>query len=91
MFSKGTFVHKTVVPVQRRRPSLEAHQEEVEYLRSLRFSWTKIAEILEISRSTLDRKTEEWNLPADVQYSQLSDSDLDRIVLKIKTTNPKYG
>ena len=79
-----------MVPVQRGRPKLELHQEEVEYLRSLRFSWTKIAEILGSSRSTLYRKMEEWNLPADIRYSQ-SDSELDRRVQQIKATNPNCG
>ena len=34
---------------------------------------------------------EEWNLPADIRYSQLSDSELDRRVQQIKATNPNCG
>ena len=58
--------------------------EVVEYLRSLRFNWTKIATILGISRRTLYRRLQEWNLPLDINYSVISDSDLDRLVAEVK-------
>ncbi len=38
------------------RPLLEVSIEEVEYLRSLHFSWTKIAEIVGVSWSTLTKQ-----------------------------------
>ena len=63
---------------------------EVEYLRSLQFSWTDIAALLNISRSTLYRKIEESGLPLQ-GYSDLSNSELDRIVLQIKADHPNIG
>ena len=73
------------------RPAIEVYVEEVEYLRSLRFSWTKIAEIVGISRRTLYRRLSEWDLPIDINYSVLSDSELDRLVAEAKMMNPQYG
>ena len=70
------------------RPTVEVSVEEVEYLRSLRFNWTKIATILGISRRTL---LQEWNLPLDINYSVISDSDLDRLVAEVKRDNPTCG
>lgn len=75
----------------RGRPAVEVCVEEVEYLRSLRFSWTKIADILGISRRTLYRRLEEWDLPIDIKYSTITDNDLDRLVADVKRGNPKYG
>ena len=65
--------------------------EEVEYLRSLRFSWTKIAEIIGISRRTLYRQLDEWNLPQDIHYSDITDNDLDTLVREVKGENPTSG
>lgn len=65
--------------------------EEVEYLRSLRFSWKKIAEIIGISRRTLYRRLDEWNLPSDIHYTAVSDNDLDRLVSDVRAENPTCG
>ena len=68
------------------RPKSEVYQE-VEYLRSLRFSWSKIANILGISRATLYRCFSQGML---IIYSAISDNDLDRLVLEIKVRqNPR--
>ena len=72
-------------------PKSEVYQE-VEYLRSLRFSWSKIgglkiANILGISRATLYRRFSQGML---IIYSAISDGDLDRLVHEIKVRqNPR--
>ena len=63
----------------------------MEEVQSLRFSWTKIAEIVGISRRTLYRRLSEWDLSIDINYSVLSDSELDRLVAEAKMMNPQYG
>lgn len=41
------------------RPMVEVDMDEVEYYRSLKFSWTKIASLVGISRSTLYRRLDD--------------------------------
>lgn len=73
------------------RPKLHATIEEIEYLRGLRFTWTKIAELLGISRSTLYRRLEEEGIDTTSTYSDISTDDLDRMVESIKQTHPNDG
>lgn len=56
--------------------------EQVEYFRGLNFSWTKIAAILGISRSTFHRR---------LQVENISDGELDQQVLSIKQLFPNDG
>lgn len=72
-------------------PKIEVSVEEVEYLRSLQFNWTKIAAKFGISRRTLYRRLQEWNLPLDINYSVISDNDLDRLVAELKRKYPTCG
>ena len=73
------------------RPFLAVSIEDIEYLRRLRFSSTKIAQILGISRSTLYRRLEESGVQQDVQYASISDFELDRAVEYIKNLHPNDG
>ncbi len=71
-----------------RRPLLEVSIEEVEYLRSLHFSWTKIAEIVGVSRSTLYRRLDQENIAQSTSYSDIRDRELDDIIGSIKVCHP---
>ena len=73
------------------RPKIAVPIEEIEFLRQLRFSWTRIAEILGISRSTLYRRLEEDGLPQAITFSSISDIELDAIVIRIKQIHPNDG
>ena len=57
--------------------------ESVLELRSLYYSWTKIASIIDISRSTLYRKLAESGISTN-DYSNLSPNQLDDIIKTIK-------
>jgi len=70
---------------------LEVSFEEIEYLRGLRFTWTKIAEILGISRSTLYRRLECEGIDLTCTYSDISNTELDRLVQSIKVEHPNDG
>ena len=65
------------------RPLLEVSIEEVEYLHSLHFSWTNIAEIMGISRSTLYRRLDQEDIDQSVSYSTVRDRELDEIIVRI--------
>lgn len=73
------------------RPRLIVDIEEIEYLRRLQFSWTKVAAILGISRSTLYCRLEEEGVDLTCTYSDISNHDLDRAVESIKYTHPNDG
>jgi len=70
---------------------LDVSIEEIEYLRELHFSWTKIAELIGISRSTLYRRLEEEGINRLSTYTNITDSDLDRAVESIKQSHPNDG
>ncbi|XP_064387315.1 uncharacterized protein LOC135335697 [Halichondria panicea] len=71
------------------RPRCELDVEDIEFLRTLMFSYTKIADILGVSRSTLYQKMEE-GVSFD-RYSPVSDQVLDNIVAEIKQSHPNDG
>ena len=73
------------------RPRVQVNMDEVELLRSLRFSFTDIAEVLDISRATLYRRLQEEGLSSDCTYSDISDNDLDDYLIKIKHNHPNDG
>ena len=52
------------------RPALIVQREQIEFLRELHFPWTKIAQILGISESSLRRRRHEMQL-----YTHDDDSD----------------
>lgn len=74
----------------RGRPRTNVVIDDIIALRALNYKWTKIALMLNISRATLYRKLEEAGIsPCD--NPQLSDSDLDDIVVAIKRDHPNDG
>ena len=67
-----------------RRPVLNITKEQTEYLRSIHFSWEKIAQLLHISVSTLQRKRRALGISDNFeQYSDMSDDELDEIYKEI--------
>ena len=64
--------------------------DDIQDLRHLNFKWTKIASILGISRATLYRKLEEEGISSN-DYSSLTDSQLDEVIISIKRDHPNDG
>jgi len=65
---------------------------EIEFLRSLRFSFKETAKILGISRATLYRRLDEEGLSSNCTYSNISDrQDLDSYLVSIKRSHPNDG
>ena len=76
------------------RPALNITNEQTEYLRSIHFSWEKIAQLLHISVSTLQRKRRALGISDNFeQYSDMSDDELDEIYKEITAvdTNVSIG
>lgn len=73
------------------RPRLSVCMEDVEYLRELRFSWTSIAKILDVSRSTLYRRLDEEGISRQLTYTDISNLELDAVVRDIKHAHPNSG
>ena len=70
---------------------LDIQIEDVEYLRTYRFSWTRIAVILGISRSTLYRRLREEGITEELRFCSISNIDLDGVVDEIKRDHPNDG
>ena len=54
------------------RPRVLVDTEDIEFFRGIHFSWTNIAKVLGISRSTLYRRLEEERILHETRYSDLS-------------------
>ena len=72
------------------RPKLDVARDEIIYLKQLNYSWTKIAEILQISRQTLYRRLQLFGIDP-CKFSLISESDLDNAVKDIKVSHPSSG
>ena len=72
------------------RPRKNIDIDYILELRSLNYSWTKIAALMEISRSTLYRKLEEEGISPN-DRTHLSDAELDDIIRSIKQDHPNDG
>ena len=76
--------------VARGRPPFIISKEQLEYLRSISFSWTDIAMLLGVSRMTLFRRRQEYGL-LDEPDRLLTDSELAAKVSEIKNMLPDAG
>ena len=58
------------------RPKYQINEATLLNLRALGFTWTKISDLLLVSRSTLYRRVRELNLEQVTGYSEITDSEL---------------
>ena len=65
-------------------------RDEIVHLKELNYSWTKIAEILQISRQTLYRRLQQFGIDP-CKFSLISESDLDDVIKDIKVSHPSSG
>ena len=66
-------------------------QPQLLYLRQLNFTWSNIAKIIGISRSTLYRLRKLYGLTGTPRFTPISDEDLELISMKIKSEMPDIG
>ena len=62
---------------------------QLERLRSINFSWSHIARILGVSRSTIHRRRKELNI--EDNYTVITDLELDDVLVKYKDQHPYNG
>ena len=72
------------------RPTLSIERSQVEYLRSLQFSWSEIASLLGIGRMTLYRRRQRWGMLGR-GFIEITDENLETLVLDIKAEMPDVG
>lgn len=65
-------------------------KEEILHLKSLNYSWTKIAEILEVSRQTLYRRLREFRIDL-CKFTSISEPELDTALKGIKESHSSCG
>ena len=62
------------------RPKLVIPRESLEELRALGMSWNKIARMFAVSRDTIRRRVEEYDLTTLSKYTDISDDEIDKIL-----------
>lgn len=72
------------------RPRFEITRAQLDYLRSLSFSWTEIAHLLGVSRMTVYRRRVEYGLMEEPSRT-LTDNDLDEILRELRVALPELG
>ena len=72
------------------RPKFLINIDTVELLRGCGYSWSQIADALQISRTTLWRRLKDANCVVQ-KYSEISDDDLDSHVRQIQREHPNCG
>ena len=72
------------------RPRFDISKEQLEYLYSLSFSWTDIAQMLGVSRMTIYRRRVEYSMMSE-PLNSVSDSTLHDLVQELRREMPDIG
>jgi hypothetical protein len=74
------------------RPSLWLPSETLSYCESLRLPWSEVARSFGISTRTLLRRRHEYGMAVgQSRFDEISDADLDRIIVDCLQTTPNAG
>ncbi len=84
-------VQTTRVPGVRGRPSFNVERNQIEYLRSLNFSWTEISNLLGVSRQTVYRRRSEFGMLDSDPINVVSHEELTGIIQQLRNENPYSG
>ena len=72
------------------RPRFDISRQQLEYLSSMNFSWTQIADLLGVSRMTIYRRRHEFGLLSD-PYTTIDDGQLRSTIRDLRTQFPEIG
>ena len=78
------------ISVHRGRPRFKISKEQLDFFVENGFTVPNIACLLNVSCSTIERRRE-FNISVRNKYSNVSDQDLDNIVLAVKQNFPNTG
>ncbi|XP_019860862.1 PREDICTED: uncharacterized protein LOC109589179 [Amphimedon queenslandica] len=70
------------------RPKVHIDRERMEHLRSLKFTWEDIGNLLGVSSKTIQRRSKEWGMKS---FTEISDADLDALISEVLQQFPHYG
>ncbi len=74
------------------RPRFDVRQEQIEYLRSMSFTYSQISELLGVSRMTVYRRCIEYGvLDVRSRENRMADADVLRMVREIRLELPTMG
>ena len=72
------------------RPRFLVTQHQLQYLRSMSFTWVQISQILSISMMTLYRRRQEYGMLREPNET-LTDSELHSLILHLQSDMPALG
>lgn len=73
------------------RPSFQIPPSQLQFLIDSRFSVPQIAQLMNVSVSTVRRRMLAYNMSIRATYSTISDEELDRIVSEMQEQFPNWG
>lgn len=73
------------------RPQIEISEHQLEALLSFHFSSATIAEMLQVSVSTIRRRILQYGLEQMTEYADLTDNELDEITAEFVHNSPNGG
>ena len=76
---------------RRGQPRFDISKRHIEFLRELHFSWTKIAEMRNISTKTLQRRRGEFQINEEQSWSTINDDELQNVMQEIMSITPGIG
>lgn len=74
----------------RGRPKFEISKEQLQYLRSMSFTWVQIAKLVGVSCLTIYRRRQEFGI-VEIPGGNISDQELVHVVQQLKQESPALG
>ena len=78
------------VPSQLGRPRFDISREQLQYLRSMSFTWVQISEILGVSHMTIYRRRQEYGMMENPS-GNITDSELREVLQQMRRELPSLG
>ena len=73
------------------RPKFFITKEQLQYLHSMSFSWTRISKLLNVSYMTIYRRRHEFRIVDDVTGVSITENDLEIILHQLRQELPSFG